>query len=222
MWFPHWLHTFRQLVGDPRREAPYRKPRRGRGPSLEALEDRTLLTTTVFIDFGLKLPDAGLTLKVADSTEEQPSLRDIVGENTGPDLTEQPYGFASSAEVTLQRLSFPNLDWNGDGTVDTADLEDLQFDVVQVVKRAFAPFDIVVKTVHSENIDGSEEDPDDSEDMAPVTKYIAGIKEHLNKNQGDSGGQFDAYVFVGNVIDTESGNSITLQHHLFGGHGWLD
>src|SRR5262245_22949640 len=224
MWFPHWLHTFRQLVGDPRREAPYRKPRRGRGPSLEALEDRTLLTTTVFIDFGLKLPDAGLTVKVADSTEEQPSLRDIVGENTGPDLTEQPYGLASSAEVVLKRLDLPNLDWNGDGTVDTADLEDLQFDVVQVVRRAFAPFDILVKTVHSGNEAGIEEEySDESESIAGIKEYAARIKEHLDKNAGYSSGEFDAYVFVGNVIDPQdNGDSVALGHDVFGEHGRLD
>jgi hypothetical protein len=109
-------------------------------PRVEALEDRTLLTTTVYLDFGERFPAAGLTMTVQQ-------LRDTL---RGPDLTP---GLQNSDTLTFTPLAnLVNFDYNGDGLTNAADVADLRSAVVSLVQRYFAPFDVNVVTAAASNL----------------------------------------------------------------------
>src|SRR5262245_36479763 len=82
----------------------HQRRRRPSRPALENLEDRLVPTTTLFIDFGLALPAAGLPLSV-NAPLVGPSLRDLVGPNTGPDLTSGKVTLPAVADLNLKPVS---------------------------------------------------------------------------------------------------------------------
>lgn len=100
-------------------------------PFLEPLEERLLLSTTLFLDFG-----AGVG--VGNSFDTTPAAyRDIFGANTGTDLTDS----VPQAGATL-RLTPLSYDFNLDGNTDNNDLTALANAVLPLAQRALEPFDI--------------------------------------------------------------------------------
>lgn len=106
----------------------------------ESLEERRVLTTTLFLDFGLGIGMGNvLSSTVAD-------VRDIdgVGLNgfgTGPDLHTAVYPMSESSSLDFRPL---NYDFNGDATIDNSDLIALAAAVMPLVERLVEPFDIDV------------------------------------------------------------------------------
>ncbi|MBC7819290.1 MAG: calcium-binding protein [Planctomycetaceae bacterium] len=161
----------------------------GNSPGAEILEDRALLTTTIFLDFGVGFGSTGLTTTAGN-------LRDVDGSNTGPDLTTLGVGLSSSSNVKLTPLSY---DYNGDGTINTTDWNELRNAVRSIVERVFEPFDIVVATSDATS--------------------LAAVQAQLGANAGDTTGSHDAYCFVTTMtstVITTNGGSIGFKSSLFG------
>ncbi len=104
--------------------------------SAELLEARTLLTTMFYLDFGIALPAGGLSTTVED-------FRNIDGSGTN--------GFGTGSNVSgraglvnTDQLDFNSIqfDYNGDLVIDAADALALQNDVLPIVQRELAAFDI--------------------------------------------------------------------------------
>src|SRR5262245_41719127 len=111
---------FRSVLGrlNARPATATRRVKRPRNPTrrlqLGTLEDRVVLTTTLYLDLGLNLPAAGLQMTVQQ-------LRDINGGNTGPNLNDSTLdngGYADDQVMTFTRFNF---DYDGDGTANAAD-----------------------------------------------------------------------------------------------------
>jgi Ca2+-binding RTX toxin-like protein len=196
MWFTNWLNAFKQHV---RRQlglsASKRKPIRNRAIGVETLEERMVMSSTVFLDFGLGVPSGGLPATVAQ-------LKDINGSDTGPDLTFGTPSFPAATELRLHSLAY---DLNNDGSFSQDDLATLREEVAAVAQRALEPFDITVSFTNARSLD----------DIKALM-----TKNNLNEKdpQGNPIGQNDAYVFIGTVKRTpaDGGASIALGTDLFG------
>ena len=97
--------------------------------SMEALEDRRLLTTTLYIDFGNNFPMNGLQMTALE-------LRDSIN---GPDINSQV--FTGGTAIPLNET-----------IVMTQDVPlGVQADILPIVQRAFEPYaiDVVVSAVNS-------------------------------------------------------------------------
>lgn len=141
---------------------------------LEMLEDRALLTTTYFLDFG-----AGVGVGNTISIDAQ-DFRDIFGANTGTDLGNDSMGNPSPYNDT-DSLDFTPLayDFDMDGDTDNADLTAMANAVLPYVQRALEPFDIDIVVASATDF------------ADPVTS--------VGNNAGDADGEFDAYLFVMSV-----------------------
>jgi Ca2+-binding RTX toxin-like protein len=149
----------------------------------------------LFIDFGLSLPASGLPLSV-NAPLVGPSLRDLAGPNTGPDLTSGKVTLPAAADLNLKPVS---TDYDGNGVINNKDLLAFEKDVLAIVQRAYAPFDVKVVLVSSADVDD--------------------VKAFLAANKGDKSGQFDAYVFAGTFtssFSTNPGHSVALGTGLIG------
>lgn len=155
-------------------------------PQLEPLEQRNLLTTTVFLDFGDGFGAGGLNITAGQ-------LRDITGPNTGPNLVGQtrPGGgvFAAADVLTLQSLNTlvqnNNFDFNGSGTVTTADTAAMEDFIFRSVQRAYDPFNIRVATATSANT---------------VDMNVTLNRNAFGQIDYDGPEEFDAYVYVTGVF----------------------
>jgi hypothetical protein len=159
------------------RSVPRAKRRRHR--LFDHLESRIVPTTTVFLDFGLGLPAAGLDMTV-------PAIRNIDGTNTGPDL--RGFGMPNTLQDThTVRFSRLNHDWDGDGDTDDADIEALRDAVLLIARRELAPFDVDVRVAAA----GSDAD----------------IQARLHDNDpggptANAFGENDAYVLIATAMTT--------------------
>ena len=157
-----------------------------RHPALSAwtqLEPRTLLTTTVFLDFGEGFGPGGLTMTAAQ-------LRDTLN---GPDLISATKPMGQPAIVDATPLRFDPLstlvqnnaiDYDGTGGAgDSADYIALRDSVVSLVTRYYAPFDVNV--------------------VVNAARTLADVTTALAANAGDPTGQFDAYAFVNGIFRTD-------------------
>src|SRR5262245_60685949 len=104
----NWLKSLRQMRRTRKGAPPARRPLR---LSMESLEDRVVPTTKLFIDFGTLLPAAGLALSVKDppplpngqpNPNPPPSLLNIVGPNTGPNLTSGKVTLPANADLNVK------------------------------------------------------------------------------------------------------------------------
>lgn len=94
----------------------------------EVLEDRTLLTTTVFLDFGFAFPAGGLPVTNVNSTSVGgPSVFDSGGNTLVPLLTS---------------VQTAGIDLNGDTVSDISDAQALSTQVLQATRQIFSPFNI--------------------------------------------------------------------------------
>lgn len=110
--------------------AQVRAPR-ARVLRFEPLEERILLSTTLFLDFGV-----GVGMGNSFDTTAA-GYRDVFGANTGTDLTDN--GLAGTDTLRLAPLSY---DFDLDGNTDNADLTALANAVMPLAQRALEPFDI--------------------------------------------------------------------------------
>src|SRR5687767_1439601 len=92
---------------------------------LEPLEDRILLSTTVFLDFGVGV-GMGATLNTTAA-----AYRDIFGGGTGTNLTDD--GLTAASTVVLTPLQY---DFDLDGDTDNADITALRPSSVRLVPRS--------------------------------------------------------------------------------------
>jgi hypothetical protein len=150
---------------------------------VETLEGRTLLTTTLYLDFGDAFPSGGLQMTVGQ----------LRGPLNGPDLTD--LGLADTDRLTFTPFSgLVNFDYNGDGAMNAADASQLRADIVSLVSRYYAPFDINVTEASA----------------ARLTDVV----NTLNANNTDPTGHNDAYVFVAGI--TQAGNPIAQDLGILG------
>lgn len=156
------------------RRRQQRRSRRSR-PTFEPLEPRVVMTSTLYVDFGLGVDATGLSTTVAD-------LRDVAGANTGPDLTGAPVSRAAGDDLIFKPLEY---DFDQDGTSDRHDTNVLRNQVLPILKRAYRPFDVNVRAARANTLDD--------------------VRKTLAKNRGDKDGEFDSYVFVGTVSSTAGG-----------------
>lgn len=128
-WKTKLLGVLEQALGKKspvRRSAVHR-----RAPVLEPLEPRLLLSTTVFLDFGVGVG-------MGNSFDITPAAyRDIFGANTGTDLTDS----VPQAGAIL-RLAPLNYDFDLDGDTDNDDLTAMANAALPLAQRALEPFDI--------------------------------------------------------------------------------
>lgn len=176
------------------------RARRSRNPHrfrIEPLEDRVLLTTTLFMDFGVGV-GMGNTLNTTAA-----AYRDIFGANTGTNLTDNtPVNVPAANSLDMTPL---NYDFDGNGTTNNADLTALANAVVPLAQRALEPFDINIAVGNAANL------------AAAGTAVAA--------NAGDATGQFDAYVYMMAVTSntfTTGNTSVGNQLGLFGEAAVLD
>ncbi|MCA9016076.1 MAG: hypothetical protein KDA77_12155, partial [Planctomycetaceae bacterium] len=135
---------------------------------IELLEVRQMLTSTLFLDFGAGFTSGELHTTVGD-------YRDIdgtgTGDGTGPDL--DGYGAGLSFLGLTDDLVFKSLnyDFDGNATVNTADLTALANAVVPLIERALEPFDIDVEIASAND--------------------FSDVQTTLGLNDLDSSGEFD-------------------------------
>lgn len=141
---------------------------------LEPLEERVLLTTTVFLDFGIGV-GVGNTISI-----DAEDFRDIFGSNTGTDLgldnNNNPNPFNDTDQLDFTPLAY---DFDFDGDTDNTDLTLLAQATLPFVQRVLEPFDINIQFASA------------SDFTDPVTS--------VGNNAGDSSGEFDSYVFLMSV-----------------------
>jgi hypothetical protein len=162
--------------------APRRSTGRRRFSALERLEERQLLTTTVFVDFGESYARNQLV-----------SVGDLRRDLIGPDIAFGPYQDTDLLQLTPLRSVMNDMaargqriDLNDDGRVDSTDWFQLRDTTMALVRRVFEPFDINVEMV-----------------SAPSG---TGIKQIMARNAGDPSGQFDAYVLATGIYSTVAPN----------------
>jgi hypothetical protein len=159
-----------------------RRNGRRRISALERLEERQLLTTTVFVDFGESYARNQLV-----------SVGDLRRDLIGPDIAFGPYQDTDLLHLTPLRsvmndmaAAGQRIDLNDDGRVDSTDWFQLRDTTMALVRRIFEPFDINVEMV-----------------SAPSG---TAIKQIMARNAGDSSGQFDAYVLATGIYTTVAPN----------------
>jgi hypothetical protein len=168
------------------------KPDRQRRPRLEALEDRTVPTTTLFLDFGRGL-GMGSTMSTTVSAFRDIDGAGIGGDGTGSDMT--GVGMADADTLDFTPLAY---DFDNNSVVNNADIDAFAAAVVPIVQRAMEPFDIDVVVVTT---------TDDVSDAVAV----------MSANDGAAGGEFDAYVFIYDIRSSAySGGSVGDNNGLFG------
>lgn len=143
-----------------------------RSHASETLEDRVLLTTTFFFDFGAGLPAGGLNTNVD-------AFRDVAGANTGTDLALDA-GMTAGDPLTISRL---NYDFDGNGTPgEVSDMNALGTAALPLIQRALEPFDITAVLASATN--------------------LGDVATSMAANTGDVTGEFDAYNFVTTFTST--------------------
>jgi hypothetical protein len=144
--------------GIQRRGAPIR-----RRALLEPLEDRLLLSTTVFLDFG-----AGIGMgNTMDTTAA--AYRDIFGAGTGTNLTDD--GLAGDDTLRFTPL---NYDFDLDFDIDADDITALSNAVLPLAQRALEPFDIDIVLSAATNLAdaGTAVDANDADATGRFDAYV--------------------------------------------------
>jgi hypothetical protein len=170
---------------------------------LEVMEDRRMLTANLFLDFGDSFPAGGFTI-TADDMQDTFAAGGIQGPNfLGDGATADPVVAGSLLTFnSLSTLIASAFDYNNDGATTAQDYQDLRADVVQLVQRYYAPFDVNVQ-VAPPLANGSS------------AAYLAGIQTQLQLG-ANVDGERDAWVFISNAtrlvngVVTSLGNDLTL------------
>jgi hypothetical protein len=129
-----------------------------------------MLTTTLFVDFGDGFAGGKLTM----------GANELVNTLAGPNL-----GLGTDIlqfESLRSYMAKQSVDYNGTGGKgDAADYTALRNSVLDIVKRQFEPFDVIVKEAKATS--------------------VLDVVNAFNINNSDPTGENDAYVFVANMVD---------------------
>ena len=176
----------------------------------EPLESRTLLTTTVFLDFGDAFPAGGMTGTAEELADDINGPNFADGDNPGL-VDDTVLTFTPFAQV-VQNM---NVDYDADGNVDGDDATALRNAVITLVTRYYAPFDVNVVVAAAANFDdiegfldannGDDEENDAYTIVAGVTGDTANIRATLNGQAsgddiGDDNDNDDTCVAIVNNI----------------------
>ena len=163
--------------------------------AMESLEAKRLLTSTLYLDFGDGFPAAGLFMQASDLSGDFAS-----GGIQGPDLVDSGTdGAEIQSDTQLQFDPLEGLitfDYNNDGLANAHDYTDLRRDVVELVQRYYAPFDLEVLVAPPLDNTTSE-------------TYRDGIIGALQQGPA-ANGEYDAWVFVSRVTRTIAGASTSV------------
>ncbi len=201
----HLLSIFHRQ--DARRRDRSRRRRLGRHRShyrslqLEKLEDRTLLTSNLFLDFGDNFPAGGLGTNVLQ-------LRNTFNAGTpgiqGPDLrypstsTISGTAFTDTTPLNMTGLApLINYDYNSDANVgDVQDYLDLRDAVVSLVRSYYAPFDVAVFMAPAL-------------DNSSSANYLNGVRSTLQQGM-NAAGEYDSWVFIASVLRTDTTPALSV------------
>jgi hypothetical protein len=159
---------------------------------VERLENRTVPTSTLYLDLGDNFPATGFEL-----TDLQLRSDLAAGGLSGPNLSFSDatlYRFLP----TSQRVTF---DYNGSGAVNAQDWIDLRAAVFSLVQRYYEPFDVNVVLAPALNNTNS-------------TTYYNGIRDALNAGPAVTG-ERDCWVFT-NVITVAATGQLVSPGSLYG------
>ncbi|HEX8202201.1 MAG TPA: hypothetical protein VF590_17120, partial [Isosphaeraceae bacterium] len=137
-----------------------------------------LLATTVYLDFGLGFAGGEYPTTVAALRRADGGL------DTGPDLVGEgsPTALAAGNDLKFRVLRY---NYNNDEKTDNDDVAQLQNAVVPIVKRALSPFDVDVQLARA--------------------KDFHDVRKSLDSNNNHANGEFDAYVFLTEVVSSVYG-----------------
>ncbi len=193
--------------------------------TLEALEDRVVPTTTLFLDFGQNFPDGGLLTTVGeflDIDEVRDASNQVV--MTGPDLTDAIYGNLPTTEQirligpeTLVKDPVTNQVGESQEEKITISITEVQEAGGPMGRHILQPFDIEVKETSAQSFNqvrnrlrqnDLDSDPEKSGNQ--------------NGSEYDGFGENDAYVIVGQVNRASTGTSIASGTQVLGTQGGTD
>src|SRR5262245_51971281 len=178
-----WFSRFRRR-GNSRK--PLLRRRSSLRGALEKLEERAMLRTTVYVDFGEGFADGKLTMTAGELNNT------LVGPNMGLPPTDVLEFQSLTSLMATQRVDFDGKGVAGDANDSSA----LRGSILSIMRRQYEPFDVDVK-----------------EAFATST---ADVNAAYHVNDGDPTGQFDAYVFICGISDATLGASIGNLVGIFG------
>ena len=158
------------------------RPRRGyrdrANGAAEVLEARQLLTSMLYLDCGAELATNSTGFQATvDEVKNVDGIGMHTARGTGPDMQTE-VGLAGSEMLHFEALRY---DWNRNGvTAEDADMQGMCLQVLELVNRSLEPYDIHAEVASSTSLHQ--------------------VRQNLNANTGASSGEFDAYVFLGNVF----------------------
>lgn len=164
--------------------------------TVDSLEERLMLTTTIFLDFGQGFINGELNTTVNEFATIDIDNNNGVGINgygTGANLTGiGPSGegtnptdrLQSNDDLKFQPLSY---DFDGDSDIDNDDLTALSSQVLSIIEQSLEAFDIDIQIVSASN--------------------FSDVRNTLNTNNGDATGEHDAYVFITEVTSQRFGGA---------------
>ncbi len=183
-----------------------------RRPMVEPLEDRLLLTAKLFLDFGDAFPSGVMPMTVRE-------LRDTL---QGPDLNKNG-GLADSEKLKFTSLaslvSLYKFDYNQDGATNADDASQLRRDIVSLVERYYAPFDVQVVTHAASSLKDvtdalgiKSEVPAGDYSQEPYSQepFYKPYPIRDGEWQPASPDTHDAYVFVAGITRSNGAAAITL------------
>lgn len=187
-WMTFWTKRVRARL------RPVTRNRR-RHLQMEALEDRLVLTSNLYIDFGENFPTGGF-----DLTAQQ--LRDTFanGGIQGPDIVYSPIQQTDTirlrsfqSTLVAANSAGEDVDYNRDGVFNNQDFIDLRAGIITVVQRLYAAFDVNVVAAPAITNTTS-------------AAYRAAISSTLQLG-ANLPGERDAWVFLTSAIDVTRQNN---------------
>lgn len=178
----------------------------------QTLEDRRVLTSTLYLDFGESFPAGGFEVTAGDLQEgflfdglQGPDLRDL-NTNSGDEIDSNTVFEFFSLESYISSV---NLDFDGmGGAGDNVDYTSLRDAVLSLVQRYYEPFDLNV--VLAPSLDNTDS-----------TTYREDIISTLQLGS-TADGEADAWVFVAEVLRQDNGLSLGDDTNLNGIASSLD
>lgn len=159
-----------------------RRKRHGRY-SYETLEPRRVLATTLYVDFGVGLGGADIT------------MTDAFAATVG---APQVFGGGTQLRSFNNAVLTEGFDFSGDGAVDLADTAYLQRWVISQMERTFAPFDIQIVEASAAHRGEIRDMLLSNPGQSDAYVYVTGADTTLAAEPGDTG---VAIVDLGNSED---------------------
>ena len=108
----------------------------------ELLEQRYVLTSTLYLDFGDNFPAGGLAMTV-DELQDSFGSSGLQGPNlVGDEDAGQPAIVAGTPLLFTGLSGLITFDYNGSGMVNATDYTDLRTDIISLVARYYSVFDL--------------------------------------------------------------------------------